>query len=356
MVSKVAIVHESEVQRQHIRLQLPIKVSIGDFTLDTDDWSSSGVALTWDGSDEDAFASSVAVGHIVDANLLFRFEGFDLSMPMKLELRYIERSKQRAGFRFTNVNERQLSLLQYVVGAYVSGEVVRAGDIIQIVGRNNQLQSRSIPSDKAGLNASQLFKMKMRKLFYSSLVVAASVAAVAYIVMGMYERSFVVVASSGEVMADASTVVSTASGKALFPPKLLDSKVKKGQPLVSIQTEKGNTVSVDSPCDCIVKELLVANHGDVSTGDELVTLTSVDAEPYVEARVPADQAVRLATDNLAVLNFTGMHQTIAGKITRIKVGESSSQAVVTIAPVDALPVTWVDDPVDVRFDTLLFSK
>lgn len=355
-MSKLAIVHESEVQRQHVRLQLPIKVQLENLMFDTDDWSSSGVALSWQGDVEKVFGKSMSSGHMLDAVLHFGFDGFELSMPVKLELRYLERGKSRAGFRFTNVNDRQLSLLHYVVSSYVSGELVRAGDLIQIAGRNNQLQSRSIPSQMAGLTPAQIAKVKMRKATYTAAVALTSMFALAYVLVGFYEHSFVVKAQSAEVKADSSVVMASAGGRAFFQPNLIDSKVKKGQPLAMIQTDKGSMVSVDSPCDCIVKELLVANQQLVAQGNTLVALTSMNAVPFVEARLPADEAVRLATGKNAVLDFTGNGKTIKGKISRIKVGESGSQALVTIVPAETLPVTWVDDPVDVSFDTLLFSK
>lgn len=356
MSTNAAIVHESEVQRQHVRLQLPIGVVIGDVKREADDWSSSGLALSFDGELEKTLGATLSVGQIVESQLYFVFEGFELSMPMRLEIRYIERAKKRMGCRFTNISERQLSLLHYVVSAYVAGELVRAGDLISIAGRNSQLQSRKVPSSTEGLTPAQLMKMKMHKMMLSSLVGVASFAALAYVALGVYERSYVVSASSAEVKADASAVMASAGGHVFFQPNLLDAKVKKGQPLAMIQTEKGNMVSVDSPCDCIVKDTLVGNQEMVATGKPLVSLTSLTSVPYVEARVSADDAVRLATGHVAMLNFTGNGRSIKGKITRIKVSESGAQALVTIAPVEALPVSWVDDPVSVRFDTLLFSK
>ena len=66
----------------------------------------------------------------MQATLLFPFDGFELSLPVDLEVRYINAEGGRIGCRFANLTKRHISSLQFLVGAYVSGEVVNAGDVI----------------------------------------------------------------------------------------------------------------------------------------------------------------------------------------------------------------------------------
>lgn len=352
----MAIVHESEVQRQHVRLQLPMRVHIGGSVMIADDWSNSGVAIHWGEDQKALLGESFKPGSVITSVLGFEFEGFELSMPMQLEARYIDKRKNRVGFRFVDISQRHTSLLRYVVGAYVAGEMVRAGDIIHIAGRNNFMQPRKMPSADVGLTPSQRFRKKLRKFSIGGVVAALSISAFIYVVIGMYERTFVVKTNMAQVSADFTTLSSTVSGRVFFQPNLLDKEVKKGQPLLMVQTEKGNMVSVDSPCDCIVKKREVENEAMVSRGDVVMRLVSNLVVPYVETRVPADQAVRLAVGKRAVLNFSGHERYLDGTIIRIRSDEFGAPADVMIQPSETLPVSWVDDPVEVRFDTLLFSE
>jgi alginate biosynthesis protein Alg44 len=352
----LSIVHESEVQRQHVRLQLPMYVQIGGESFSADDWSNSGVALQWGDAQKKVLGDTLKSGSVISSQLCFAFEGFDLNMPMQLEVRYVDTKKNRVGFRFIDLNTRQTSLLRHVVSAYVAGEVVRAGDLIHIAGRSNFSQPRKIPSANAGLTPFQRLKNKLRKSLLTTAVALCSTAAFAYVVLGMYERTFVVKTNMAQVSADFSTLASTVTGRVYFQPDLLDKEVKKGQPLLMVQTDKGNMVSVDSPCDCIVKKREVENEAMVSRGDVVLRLLSVHSIPFIETRVPAADAVRLAVGKRAVLEFAGHKRYLDGKIIRITSDEFGAPADVLIQPSDTLPVSWVDDPVEVRFDTLLFSE
>ena len=356
MGTALSIVHESEVQRQHVRLQLPMRVHVGNENFVADDWSNSGVALKWTDEQKKLHGEELKSGQIISSVLEFEFDGFDLSMPMQLEVRYIDKRKSRIGFRFVDLNPRTTSLLRYVVGAYVSGEMVRAGDIIHIAGRSNFMQPRKMPSADVGLTTTQRLQKKLRKALLSGVVLVASLAAFSYVVLGMYERTFVVKTNMAQVTADYTTLASTVTGRVYFQPNILDKEVKKGTPLLMVQTDKGNMVSVDSPCDCIVKKREVENEGMVSRGDVVLRLVSRHAVPYVETRVPAEQAVRLAVGKRAVLEFDGHKRYLDGKIVAIRADDFGAPADVMIQPSEALPVAWVDDPVEVRFDTLLFAE
>lgn len=351
----MSIVHESEVQRQHVRLQLPMRVHVGNESCIADDWSNSGVAIKWTDQHKILHGDHLTSGQMINAVLGFSFDGFNLTMPMQLEVRYIDKRKERVGFRFVDLNPRSTSLLRYVVGAYVSGEMVRAGDVIHIAGRHNFMQPRKIPAADVGLTPMQRLKNKLRRSALASVVTVLSLAAFGYVVLGMYERVFVVTTNAAQVTTDYTTLASPVTGRIYFQPDMYDKQVKKGTPLAMVKTDTGNMAGVDSSCDCIVKARVVENEAMVSRGDVVLRLVPQRAATYVETRVPAQDAVRLAVGKRAVLEFPGHDATVQGKITAIRVDQFGAPSTVLVQPEKSLPVEWVDDPVSVRFDTLLFD-
>lgn len=189
------IAHEAEVQRQHVRLQLPIKIIIREKSLDVIDWSNSGVAF----NATPLKASNIAVktGDTFEAKLNFDFQTFELTVPLKCEVRHVNADGTRVGCRFSDMNERNISIMQYLVSAYISGDLVQVGDMLDVVSRKNFTTPRKVPA--ANLSGAQAKKQKARNLGYSLLVAAVSLFLLAYAGSSIYERVYVVEAESATV-------------------------------------------------------------------------------------------------------------------------------------------------------------
>lgn len=345
------LVHEAEAQRQHIRIPLPVQVTVAGLTVTAMDWSNGGVGLQL--PEGTAFPKEFQQGNKLDATILFPFEGFGMSLPVKLEITYADAGKGRVGCRFDGLNRQQQSVIQYFVTAYLSGEIIRVNDIMDVVARNNFTRARALPDAFAGLSPAEIAKRKFsQRMKVLTLTSIASLLAL-YIGMSIYERTFIVKATSGRVTAEMLTVDAPAGGKIYFNPIEADTKVKQGQPLLTVSTVQGNVISVDSPCDCIVKRRLSDNNRLIRKGEPALELVRPDAVATVEAYIPQREAVKLAVKDEVLLAMPGKGQTLRGLITTIQAGKGlEGNSLVKIAPLEKLSAEAVDDPVEVRVDTL----
>lgn len=357
MKTQLAVVHESEAQRQQVRLQMPAQIEIGTDRLEAVDWSGGGMAIKWSETSAKSIQHGLTEGKILKAKLLFPFEGFDLSLPVDLEVRYVNAERERIGCRFTNLTPRAMSMLQFLVGAYISGEIVSAGAIMDIVGRNNFTKERKMPVAEEELSPWARFKRRVGKTTASLVVLIVSLLVFGYLAMSLYERIFVITAKSAEVAADVITITAPTRGIVFFKLQK-DQIVKKGSPLVLVNSITGQTVSVDSPCDCIVKETLVAEQERASKGQPVMRLVDQDAVTYVNAFVPNEEVIRFGANQEAMIRLPGHSNYIHGVVKNLRTSsDGSSLTEVKIAPEIKLPATSVDDPALVKFNTLhLFSS
>lgn len=357
MNPQLAVVHESEAQRQQVRLQMPAQIEIGTERLEAVDWSGGGIAVKWTESSAKSIQQGLTAGNILKAKLLFPFEGFMLSLPVDLEVRYVSAERERVGCRFTNLTPRAMSMLQFLVSAYISGEVVNVGGLMDVAARNNFTKERKIPLPEEELSPWARFKRKVGKTTASFVVLVVSLLVFGYLALSLYERIFVITAKSAEVAADVITITAPTRGIVFFKLQK-DQLVKKGAPLVIVNSITGQAVSVDSPCDCIVKETLLAEQERASKGQPVMRLVDQDAVTYVNAFVPNEEVIRFGADQPAMIRLPGHSNYIHGVVKNLRTSsDGSTLTEVKIAPETKLPAAWVDDPALVKFNTLrLFSS
>lgn len=200
-----SIAHEAEVQRQHVRLQLPISIAIRGIASEVLDWSNSGVA----------FATApyriqqivFTAGETLDATLIFAFGGFTLHVPILCEVRHLNLDGTRVGCRFHGMSERNLSIMHYLVSAYIGGELVQVGDLLDVAARNNFTTPRT-PPPESSLSEAQRAKLRLKRLIYKSVVGLASGLLLLYCAFSIFERMYVVRATVATV-----SLTNTTSGK-----------------------------------------------------------------------------------------------------------------------------------------------
>ena len=69
--------------------------------------------------------------------LIFPFEEFELTMRREARMVYIDQGHGRFGCVFLGVSERHAEVLRYLVDAYLAGELVSAGDLLQARARED---------------------------------------------------------------------------------------------------------------------------------------------------------------------------------------------------------------------------
>ena len=129
------IVHESEVHRQHVRLKIPIQAEVDGIRYQVDDWSIGGFGV-------ESVMTSRQPGEHFPVKLIFMFEEFDMTMRFDARMVYADQDHGRFGCAFLGVSQQQMEVFRYLVDAYLSGEVVSAGDILQVRARDNTAPAR----------------------------------------------------------------------------------------------------------------------------------------------------------------------------------------------------------------------
>lgn len=342
------MVHEAEAQRQHIRINLPASVYVGGENYALSDWSVGGISIL---SKDGRLPSGAAQGSVIDGALQFQFDGFALSVPCKMSVEFA--NQQKIGCKFVDLDRNQRSVMQYLVTAYTSGELVKTGDLLDVVGRNNMTKPRNVPDPYAGMTAAEISKVKVMKMIKLGSVLLVSALLLAYVLSSVYERLYIVKATSAQVAAEMLTVDSPAGGKIYYAPILPDMKVRKGQPLLSVSTTSGANFTVDSPCNCIVKKRLLDNNRLARKGEPALELVRPDTRPFVEAYIPHKEAVKLSVKQQVMMALPGHGDYLRGTISIIQAGKGlGGNSLVRIEPNNPLPVEYVDDPVEIRIDTL----
>jgi hypothetical protein len=201
------IVHEAEVQRQHMRLQIPIKVEIKGHIFELADWSHQGIALYI--KPLQAHNINVKKDDVIDIILIYAFGGFSLHMPMQCEVRHITSDGSKAGCRFHGLNERNTSLLHYLVSSYIAGDIVHIGDVLDVVSRKNFTTARKLPAENLSKNDS--LKRNIRSTINTVLLISLALLMLVYGGLNLYERLYIVQAKVATVMPNLSFTESNSS-------------------------------------------------------------------------------------------------------------------------------------------------
>lgn len=302
------VVHEAEVHRQHVRLKIPIQVEIDGVRYQVDDWSMGGFGV-------ESVMTSRQPDEKFSARLFFPFEDFDMSMRFDARMVYADQEHGRFGCAFASISKDQSALFRYLVDAYLSGEVVSAGDVLQVRSRENALAARQQQATDLFPQEQGLSASLKRYGVYAGFALAG-LALLGFVYLGIQERYFTIQANNAFVEAPVVQIRAPIAGR-------LISALRPGEPLVvgsllgTLYGADGVSVSLDSPCECSVLQQIGRNGQQYQAGDALVTLVKTDQPPLIRAQLPLDKAERLQVGDRAEVNIPGHSEPLFGQIERI---------------------------------------
>ena len=352
----VRIVHEASSQRQHVRLHIPITVRIGDEAYEATDWSVAGVRAG-------PFDTLPSVGQIVPLVLLFKFEGFAFELDVQSEVRQASAQTKYAGFEFVDLTPSSLSLLQYLIGAQLSGEVVTSGDVMAIVKRENFTGARNAPKGDAGPPS---MVPTIQRIILLCILWAIGLGLVGYIGYSAYARAFVVSADGVLASPDAQMVRAPKAGTVLSVDAKPGTHVLPNQNLTSIEAIDNSVTNVASNCDCVMGEALAAPGAFIARGAPIVQIVPIAGRMGGEFIVPLEAARRIRPGDHIVADIFVGDRYYSGRVERVVLptfGETNayakvSQGVIQLSAVvrvrfdRKLPASMVGQPASVRISTL----
>ncbi|MEM7021191.1 MAG: alginate biosynthesis protein Alg44 [Pseudomonadota bacterium] len=302
------VVHEAEVHRQHVRLKIPIQVEIDGVRYQVDDWSMGGFGV-------ESVMTSRQPGETFAARLFFPFEDFDMSMRFDARMVYADQEHGRFGCSFLGISQDQSALFRYLVDAYLSGEVVSAGDILQVRGRQNSASARQQPIEQL-FPKEETWPAAVRRYSMYAGFALAGIALLVFVALGLQERYLTIQVDNAFVEAPVVQV------RAPIPGRLI-SALQPGDPLVvgsllgTIYGPDGVSVTLESPCDCEVLQQFGVTGRQYQSGDTLLSLIETDRPLMIRAQLPLDDVERVEVGGRVEIQFPGRSEPVFGQIEAI---------------------------------------
>lgn len=362
------VVHESETQRQYVRVQIPARLRVQDengasVTHKVRDVSMGGCSFNPDGH-------TYRVGQHLSGAIHLSLEGIGITVPMKLVITRADSDSCAA--EYEELSPNATASLRQLISAYLSGEVVSADDVLHTVSRDNFSAPRK-PKNSVRTAANH-----SRAFLGTAASFAVGLVALAYVASELYGLLFVT-SSSVAVVEGAYYPVSMPREGTFRPLVAEGESVEKGAPLATFETPMleivrnealaanlsgerieqllENTVkgTVTSPCNCLVQRQLIGDGQFVGKGQPVFALIDQDDEPFVVARFGYKRLSDLKPGRAVSVSVAGREQAMAGEIVRVDraTGVASSDAIleVTVKTAQALPSTFINRPAEVSMMT-----
>jgi alginate biosynthesis protein Alg44 len=208
-----------------------------------------------------------------------------------------------------------MEVFRYLVDAYLSGEVVSAGDILQLRARDNTASAR-LQAVYNSYGESELRDVRLRRYGTIAVFALAGLLLLALVTLGINERYFTTTATHAVVEAPTVRIRAPIVGR--FVTALQDGQVVPPETLLGILNGlDGTVVSLESPCDCVVLEQVARNGQHYQAGEPLVVLIEAERPLMVRAQLPLEQVDDLEIGDRAEIRLRGESELLLGQIERI---------------------------------------
>ena len=191
------IIHESEAQRQHTRVQVPAGFIIGGTHYSAEDLSAGGARII--GID----AGSYKKGDRIPAKMVLPFKHFTIQIDTPLEVEHSNSSKATIGCRFTDLSTSTVSIVSYVIRAFMTGHIVSEEDILQIVSRDNFVKNRLHKDTEPQALSETPLRVIISTIAFTALVLALT----AFLGWNVYLDLFTVSAQGGIVRVQSDKII-----------------------------------------------------------------------------------------------------------------------------------------------------
>lgn len=306
------LVHESEAQRQHVRVQIPAQADIAGKRYEIRDLSVGGASLS-------GIDGAFRKGDSVALTLILPFGEFSLDVALDAKVQYHDVANKSLGVRFDSLTPVQVSILSHVLKAFMAGDIVETGDILAVAARDNFVKVR-----KQKTASEQVSDFSVRKQLPGILLISVlGLFAAFLIVSSLLEKIFILKSNQGVVTGPVVEMISSSDGivTRLVPANTV--AVKTGQPLFSIEPsgingQTGAKMTVKSPCECFFARSRVQNGEYIPAGARLADLIPVTAEPEISMTLAPEDAGRVSIDTRVSVRIPGTNEIIQGKVVQIE--------------------------------------
>ena len=356
------VVHESETQRQYVRVSLPARATIDGSQYIVTDLSSGGLSL------QNA-ETKYTRGKSYNIALSLPFKSFSMDVELEGEVRHVSEKNKTAGFRFVNLTPEQVSLLNHVLRSFIAGEIVAGNDLLAVVSRENFVKVRhhsDVESDKT--------TFWKRQAIPFALIAILGLTAFGIIAKNVYKGIFVLESSQAYIAGNEIDVRTPLDGVFNASIKEGTKSVQKGQAIGTVGSivagaqglggfaaAANQNISLKSPCDCYILSQETTSGQFVSAGTDVLTLVNSSDTPWVTAVVSTREAQRISLGDTANIFVAGSDVELKGTVESFAVNEKGGPVIgaaegfdtgvkVKIKTQQRLPVELIGRPARVGFN------
>ncbi|GEM_PF-2455040 len=330
--------HEAEYTRRHARYQIPAKFEYHGIALKVFDWSVSGLSLRQP-SDSPALESDLSVvehfmktkGYSLpeeiraqphlSGRLTFDFNGIETSIDVELEKIYEIEGDNKIGYRFVNLGRPQIAVLHQVINAYLNGDIVAVGDVLDVIKRDAFSPKPQVIEAASKNSPWQRMKFQLRRFAGLAAMLLALAGLLALIGNGIYHRLFIVESMAAEIDGPITVLRSLGNGVAKINAIQPGEVVHPGQILATLKLRNGGGNVIESPCHCRIVSWHLLNDTFIAEGEPIVTLLPMDQNLYVDAKFDAKSAEKLVIGAPAEIRLSS-GETITGTLRSLRSGAS----------------------------------
>lgn len=360
-----SVVHEALDERQHIRVKVPAIVTFCsggvDYSSQLEDVSLGGAAFVTD--------ANLTENQLLDITVEFKLVDFNLDLPLKAK---VISKQHETKVTFVDVEPKQLDTLRYIISSYISGDMVSANGVLNVVQRENLIKQRKVKADTSRGFADR-FKAIMGTLVYFS--VGLTIASL--LLTKLYTYFFEIKATTASVSSDAFIITMPSNGYVDFMKE--GNQTSIGDPIATISSQLATSFNtpddlkalsdisdqelqvilgkalletvIASPCNCYIYYPEHSVDKYAYKEEQLMHLLPADSPLYIKATIPFVRIDDLSRISGVSLRKFGDQEAVAGEILRSEVDEETGSLVLIIEP--SVPYSPEDylKPAEVIIDT-----
>jgi mannuronan synthase len=365
----VNVIHESEAQRQHARVKIPVVLQYLNKNRERIEMALSDISAG--GFSFIDNKQQIQIGDFHKGRMQFKLDSFNLGIDIEFQVRSVDVDSKRIGCQLHNLKPREQATLHHLISAYLGGELVSAGDLLSTLQRENFTKARKNASSGSSMSALG----RLKAVTFSLGIFLVGLAAFGFIFKSVYGLYFVTHAESAMVNVPSMQVTMPREGtvQSLAGP---GGEVDKGAPIATfsatmLEMLKGHLAdeqltpanveelfgkqmkgTLTSPCNCKIAKQLVADGQFANKGDVIFELVPQDSKATVTASFPYRSIAQTRTGTRVNFWVAGEDTPRRGKIisTSLHQGGLSSDIRAEIEPESTLPSTLAGQPVEVVID------
>jgi len=274
---------------EHPRLRIPFSVTI-------DGRAYEGVTLSMVGARIAGIAAANWAGATKLAIFRFSFKEFWLSLPIDVTVASSDSETGAIALRFRDPTGQHMPQIRYLLNSWLAGDHVTMNGLL---GVKEVAESDSTSAPKTALKSGNAILAKVGGILGISL---ATVGLFAFIATALSNRLFVTqVEGPAVVHRQGLTMKATASGQIDF----INLDAAAGQPVYSILSSTGVSVTASMPCDCEATLAGIERGATVLAGQPILDATRRDAPLIVRSSLTGPELRKLAAGATAEIETTG---------------------------------------------------